>query len=41
MGQTKTAYLEYKSDLNDLVTAYKGIKLSDAFINILHRKSDQ
>lgn len=37
----KSAYLEYKSDLKELATAYTAITLSDAFINILHKRADE
>lgn len=37
----RNAFLEYKSDLKELVAAYKVIRLSDAFINILPAKIDQ
>ena len=37
----RTAYIEYKTDLNEFVVAYRGIRLSDAFINILNHKADK
>jgi hypothetical protein len=41
LSNVKGAYFEYKSDLNDLIAAYRGIRLSDAFVNILNRKADK
>lgn len=37
----RNAYLEYKTDLDEFVAAYRGIRLSDAFINILNHKADK
>ena len=36
-----SAYEEYKRDLKNLISAYKGVRLNDAFINILDIKIDK